>query len=130
MNYYEALNLLGVEEGFDEITLKNAYRQKAKQYHPDTTSIKDKSYAEEMMKKINLAYDTLVKQLKERNGKYSSYNNKKENQSQNKINNAAYIAMMKKDLEKYLPVKYFELLNEEPYASYIKIIKKFGKVKK
>ena len=125
MNYYEALNLLGVEEGFDEITLKNAYRQKAKQYHPDTTSIKDKSYVEEMMKKINLAYDTLVKQLKERNGKYSSYNNKKENQSQNKINNAAYIAMMKKDLEKYLPVKYFELLNEEPYASYIKIIKKF-----
>ena len=108
MNYYEALNLLGVEEGFDEITLKNAYRQKAKQYHPDTTSIKDKSYVEEMMKKINLAYDTLVKQLKERNGKYSSYNNKKENQSQNKINNAAYIAMMKKDLEKYLPVKYFE----------------------
>ena len=123
MDYYEALNLLEIKDGYDEDTLKKAYRRKAKQYHPDTTSIKDEDYAEEMMQKINQAHDTLLNQLKNKNSAYSNYNYKRENQSQNKKNNATFIARMKKDLEKYLPVKYIELLNEEPYASYLTIIK-------
>ena len=91
MSINEALNILGLNSNFSEKELKRAYYALVKKYHPDQfekSSKEAKEHAEAMMKKINLAYDTLVKQLKERNGKYSSYNNKKENQSQNKINNA------------------------------------------
>ncbi len=53
-DYYE---VLGVEKGADEATIKKAYRQLAKKYHPDVNP-GDKS-AEEKFKEVNEAYQVL-----------------------------------------------------------------------
>jgi len=53
-NYY---TVLGVEKNADAETLKKAYREKAKKYHPDTNP--DDPTSEEMFKKINEAYSVL-----------------------------------------------------------------------
>ena len=55
-DYYE---VLGVDRVADEATIKKAYRQLAKKYHPDLQEASSKTQAEEMMKKINEAYDVL-----------------------------------------------------------------------
>jgi curved DNA-binding protein CbpA len=52
-SYYEAL---GVPENADKKTIKSAYRQKARKYHPDVN--KDPG-AEEMFKEISNAYEVL-----------------------------------------------------------------------
>lgn len=54
MNYYE---LLGVSHTASIEEIKKAYREKAKQYHPDVN--KDKN-ADNVFKEIHLAYETLV----------------------------------------------------------------------
>jgi DnaJ-class molecular chaperone len=51
------MELLGIKEyPFSEGTLKTAYRQKAFQFHPDTSQLE----TEEEMKKINIAYAYLI----------------------------------------------------------------------
>ena len=53
MNYSEALNLFGFTGGFTEENLRKKYLELSKKYHPDMGG------SDEMMKKINAAYDTL-----------------------------------------------------------------------
>ena len=50
--------LLGIFEGASEIEIKKAYREKAKQYHPDRNQ--NSRFAQEMMKKINIAYEEAI----------------------------------------------------------------------
>lgn len=52
-NYYD---ILGISYTATQEEIKNAYRNKAKQYHPDTNQ---SSNAEDMMKIINIAYEVL-----------------------------------------------------------------------
>ena len=54
-NYYE---IIGVSVNSDETTIKNAYLQKIKFYHPDVYE-GDKLFAEQMTAKLNEAYNTL-----------------------------------------------------------------------
>lgn len=55
MNYYEVLE---VSPKASQEVIRNAYRTLAKKYHPDVYQA-DKQHAEEQMKLINEAYDTL-----------------------------------------------------------------------
>lgn len=54
--YQQACDVLGVPYSADYPTIKSAYRQLAKKYHPDLSKEKN---AEEMFKKINNAFDLL-----------------------------------------------------------------------
>lgn len=53
-DYYE---LLGVDRGADEATLKSAYRKLAKKYHPDVNP--GNAEAEQKFKQVSEAYDVL-----------------------------------------------------------------------
>jgi len=53
-DYYE---VLGVEKGADENTIKKAYRKKAMKFHPDQNP--DNKEAEEKFKEAAEAYDVL-----------------------------------------------------------------------
>ena len=53
MNYSEALKLFGLTSNFTKDELKKRYLELSKKYHPDLNG------DEEMMKKINLAYEVL-----------------------------------------------------------------------
>lgn len=55
MNYYE---ILEVSVNASQEVIKNAYRALIKKYHPDSYT-GNKQYAEEMIKKINEAYENL-----------------------------------------------------------------------
>lgn len=60
MNYYEEME---VSVNASEEVIKNAYRALIKKYHPDSYT-GDKRYAEEKMKKITVAYETLINEEK------------------------------------------------------------------
>jgi curved DNA-binding protein CbpA len=71
-NPYE---VLGIKENATEDQIKKAYRELAKKYHPDqygTNPLQD--LAEEKMREINEAYDTLMKNYSNHNSSYSSAN--------------------------------------------------------
>ena len=53
-DYYE---VLGVDRGADDATLKKAYRKLAKKYHPDMN--KDNPQAEELFKEVTESYNVL-----------------------------------------------------------------------
>ncbi len=55
MNYNEALNLFGFTNNFTKEELKKRYLELSKKYHPDLNG------DEEMMKKVNMAYEILKK---------------------------------------------------------------------
>ena len=55
MNYNEALNLFGFTNKFTKEELKKRYLELSKKYHPDLNG------DEEMMKKVNMAYEILKK---------------------------------------------------------------------
>ncbi len=82
-NYYE---ILGVSEdaSFEEIQKK--YRDLVKKYHPDLCNEEDKTFFEEKIKEINIAYDTLNNSKKR-----ASYDrNLKENNNQNYVYEEEY----------------------------------------
>lgn len=68
-------SVLGVSPNATDDEIKEAYRKLAKKYHPDINP--DKKLAEEMMKEINLAYDTIKKQREQgiNGNNYNNYNN-------------------------------------------------------
>ena len=60
MNPYE---VLGVSENADEETIKKAYKELVKKYHPDklnNLSEREISYATEKFRKIKNAYESLI----------------------------------------------------------------------
>ena len=61
-DYY---NVLGVSRDADESTIKRAYRQLARQHHPDVAH--DKAEAEHRFKEINEAYEVLSDSQKRAN---------------------------------------------------------------
>ena len=105
MSINEALNILGLNSNFSEKELKRAYYALVKKYHPDQfekSSKEAKEHAEAMMKKINLAYETLQHMYKS-NGFSYAYQKK----SRNTFDVKAYVYIKKAELEqKYLPKKY------------------------
>ena len=60
MNYYE---ILGVDRNVSQKDLKKAYKKLAKKWHPDLNKDNLK-VAEEKMREINVAYDTLSDEVK------------------------------------------------------------------
>ena len=66
-DYYE---VLGVPKGASEDDIKKAYRQLARQYHPDVTK-EDAKVAEEKFKEMSEAYEVLVD--KEKRKLYDQY---------------------------------------------------------
>jgi molecular chaperone DnaJ len=75
-NPYE---VLGVRQGASEEEIKKAYRELVKQYHPDKYENNPlKNLAEDKLREINEAYDTLMKNFQgsnSSNGGYSSNGN-------------------------------------------------------
>lgn len=72
MNPYE---VLGIPENADEATIKKAYRELVKKYHPD--NYKDNplaDLAEEKLQEINEAYDILTSNKNNREQSNGSYN--------------------------------------------------------
>lgn len=67
MNYLKALEILGLEDDYDEEQLKRNYRILVKHYHPDlysTGPIHERLIAEMKTKEINEAYEILFKRLR------------------------------------------------------------------
>ena len=73
MNPYE---VLGVSPNDDEETIKKAYRNLVKKYHPDRYANSPMAeQANEKLKEINLAYDMITgKAQPEQNTGYGGYN--------------------------------------------------------
>jgi len=57
----EARRLLGLGEAATLKQIKAAYKRAANRYHPDRCKGEDKAKCEEMMKKINEAYELIMK---------------------------------------------------------------------
>lgn len=60
-NYYQ---ILEVDKNASPEIIEKAYRTLVKKYHPDLQGVADKSSAEQMIKKINEAYDVLSDPIK------------------------------------------------------------------
>ena len=61
MTVYEALEILNISSSYTLKELKIVYRKLAKQYHPDNfKDDKERIKAEEKLKQINIAYETLL----------------------------------------------------------------------
>ena len=74
MNYYE---ILGVDREVNPKDLKKAYKKLAKKWHPDLNRDNPK-LAEQKMREINVAYDTLSDEVKR-----IDYNKKLDAESKN-----------------------------------------------
>ena len=68
MSYYD---ILEVSPKASKEVIKNAYRALSKKYHPDTYK-GDLKYAQEKMKEINTAYETLIDEEKRLNYDYEN----------------------------------------------------------
>ena len=112
MTFYEALNILNIDSKYDEKKLKSAYHRLAKKYHPDQLQTDNKKTKEslEMIKIINLAYETL---LDKKDNCDSEYN------TSNKSNTEVLSFKLSKInlLEKYKIKKYAHLLSD--FTNYI-----------
>jgi curved DNA-binding protein CbpA len=64
--------MLGVSEKSSYIEIKRAYRRLARKYHPDRNN---SSFAEDMIKKLNMAFEILSDDFKRREYDEMSYDN-------------------------------------------------------
>lgn len=84
MTVYKALDILEISGSYTENELKIVYRKLAKKYHPD--NFKDdieRIKAEEKLKQINIAYETLLNNKeKNTNFNYTYHNYDKENRDE------------------------------------------------
>lgn len=106
MTVYDALEILKISSSYTLKELKIVYRKLAKQYHPDNfKDDKERIKAEEKLKNINLAYETLL-------------NNKDRSDYQENID-VVFNYMMERKwvLEKYQFKKYEQLFPN--YAFYM-----------
>ncbi len=114
MTVYEALEILNISSSYTLKELKIVYRKLAKQYHPDNfKDDKERIKAEEKLKNINLAYETLL-------------NNKDRSDYQENIDVVFNYKMEKIEvLKKYQFKKYGQLFPN--YVFYMnEIIRVFG----
>lgn len=114
MTVYEALNILEISGSCDEKELKIVYRKLAKKYHPDNfKDDKERKKAEDKLKQINIAYETLL-------------NNKDRSDYKENIDIVFNYKMEKiEGLKKYQIKKYGQLFPN--YVFYInEIIRIFG----
>jgi curved DNA-binding protein CbpA len=81
-NPYE---VLGIKQGASQEEIKRAYRELVKQYHPDQYGDNPlRDLAEEKLREINEAYDTLTKNAQNsssNNGNYGGYTNNNYNEN-------------------------------------------------
>ena len=78
MDYFTALRIMGLHDGFTEEELKKTYRTLVKKYHTD---LNNSIEASKMIRKINVAQEVLKKHISEKNFKNNS-NYQKENYRQ------------------------------------------------
>ncbi len=95
--------ILEVSENASQEIIERAYKTLAKRYHPDLQENKDKKKAEEMMKKINQAYDVLGDRV--RREEYDKELQAKREQ------------MQKEQLEKQKQQIYREYNNQNKYSN-------------
>jgi hypothetical protein len=77
-NFY---HILGVSQGASEKVIENAYKCLAKKFHPDLHDENIRNWAEDRMKEINVAYDTLKDPIKRENYNTSLLVNAKTNKT-------------------------------------------------
>ena len=107
--------ILGVANNASDEEIKKAYRILAKKYHPDLNP--DKKMAEEKMKEINTAYDTIMKIRHNPQDAYNyqnSYNNSSNYNNHNYRN--TYNNAGSSNQEKYQNV-YFYIQTRQFYAA-------------
>ncbi len=116
MNYYEVLE---ISEKANNREIKKAYKQLVKKYHPDVFK-GDKSIAEEKIKQINEAYDTLSnEQLKKEYDESLSYpHSSNSDLNTNSTNTANTSYNSHKDDNNYNPPKYEDLYKYDYYKKY------------
>lgn len=81
MSYINALNLFELKDDYSIEELKQTYRALSKKYHPDykqNASLEEQKESEEMMKRINEAYDILKNNLGKEKPKFNIETYKKE----------------------------------------------------
>ena len=114
MTVYEALSVLEISGSYDENELKIVYRKLAKKYHPDNfKDDKERIKAEEKLKQINIAYETLLNNRdRNANFNYTYHNYYQENRT-------VFFKqkMAKKALKKYQAKRYEITLSK--WVSYI-----------
>ncbi|EOR20851.1 MULTISPECIES: J domain-containing protein [Clostridium] len=89
MNPYE---VLGLKPGATQEEIKKAYRNLIKQYHPDQYGDNPlKDLAEEKMREINAAYDTLTKNQNTSNNYSSNTNSSYNNSSYSNSSDSSYM---------------------------------------
>ena len=117
MTVYEALSILEISGSYDENELKIVYRKFAKKYHPDNfKDDKERIKAEEKLKQINIAYETLLNNRdRNANFNYTYHNYYQENRT-------VFFKqkMAKKALKKYQAKRYEITLSK--WVSYINYI--------
>lgn len=122
MNYSEALKLFGFTSNFTKEELKKRYLELSKKYHPDLNG------DEEMMKKVNYAYEVLKKG--------GSYEVTKSRRTQNKQENydefLMYYNNLRRKLDFYVSkTVYLPDTLEYKYAKAIEdVVKAFLSLKK
>ena len=118
MTVYEALEILEISGSYDEKELKRVRRELAKKYHPDNfNDDNERRKAEEKLKQINIAYETLLNNKKRNaNFNYTYHNYYQENRT------AVFNQKMAKKelLRKYQAKKYEITLSK--WVSYINVI--------
>ncbi len=68
MDFYKALQIIGLSSNYTEKELRKKYHDLARTYHPDAyvdKSLEEQKMASDKMKEINEAYDILAKSLKD-----------------------------------------------------------------
>lgn len=115
MSYISALNLFKLKDDYSIEELKKIYRELSKKYHPDykqNASLEERQKSEEMMKRINEAYDILKNNLGKEKTKFNIETYKKE-----KIDDLDKIFNMTwEDISKLNMInlrKYFEEIRKE-----------------
>lgn len=105
MTYNEALRFLGLEDGYDDNSLKKVYRTMMRKYHPDLfeqSGKEAKAKALEMTKKLNEAYEILSKAQPKYNNYYESKLSKTKNKALNDL-----LEMIGKLDKSAIPYDYF-----------------------
>jgi len=114
----EYYKILGLSEGASKNEIKKAYRDKAKQFHPDKCKLPN---ASEIFIQINEAYEYLIKEAannhKRSSKQYSGYKEK-----DNKTWEGNYQYETRKKAEAYAKMSFEEFKKSDTYQSALEFI--------